>query len=424
VRNMPVDRNDSTRLVTYSHDGFGLGHLRRTLDIARWVVRDVPESNVLMLIGCPSASLFALPPGIDYIKIPSIIKVDTEIWHMRNLRIDQKKGKALRASIIQKATEVLDPQFFLVDHIPAGVWGELVPTLEVLRRRGVTKVLGLRDILDAPEVTRAAWERKHFYQLINTYYDQVFIYGCRDIFDTASNYGMDREVPEEKISYCGYVCSDGPHATPQQVRRELRVQNQPLVLITAGGGYDAYPMMRACLDAFQLLGKPLPFVPLFITGPLMQRDQQESLWTHAAGLNIRVLTSVEDTLGYMNAADLVVTMAGYNSLCEVLHLKKKALVVPRAGPSAEQVMRARLFAGRGLIDVLYPQELSAKNLAERIVSDLERTDFPRHDPAIELCGGRRAARRLLELGEEKVIPTPALRQRSSERVPGFIGQGL
>ena len=181
-----MDRNDSTRLVTYSHDGFGLGHLRRTLDIARWVVRDVPESNVLMLIGCPSATLFALPAGIDYIKIPSIIKVDTEIWHMRNLRIDQKKGKALRASIIQKATEVFDPQFFLVDHTPAGVWGELVPTLEDLRRRGVTKVLGLRDILDAPEVTRAAWEKKRFYQLINTYYDQVFIYGCRDIFDTAA----------------------------------------------------------------------------------------------------------------------------------------------------------------------------------------------------------------------------------------------
>ena len=156
----------------------------------------------------------------------------------------------------------------------------------------------------------------------------------------------------------------------------------------------------------------------------MQRDQQESLWTHAAGLNIRVLTSVEDTLGYMNAADLVVTMAGYNSLCEVLHLKKKALVVPRAGPSAEQMMRARLFAGRGLIDVLYPQELSAKNLAERIVSDLERTDFPRHDPAIELCGGRRAARRLLELGVEKVIPTPALSQRSGERVREFAAQRL
>src|SRR5438876_12043005 len=91
---------DSTRLMTYSHDGFGLGHLRRTSDIARCLVEDVPGSSVLMLIGCPSGSVFPLPSGIDYINIPSILKVDTGLWHPRSLRIGRDQRSALPDLIV------------------------------------------------------------------------------------------------------------------------------------------------------------------------------------------------------------------------------------------------------------------------------------------------------------------------------------
>jgi predicted glycosyltransferase len=395
-------------MMTYSHDGYGLGHLRRNRNIAAQFVQDIPGSTVLMLIGCPSPSVLPLPAGIDYIKIPSVIKVATEAWHMRSLRVDQKKGKALRASIIQKSADVLDPQILLVDHIPGGVWGELLPTLRMLKGRGTTMVLGLRDILDSPEVTRAAWREKDFYQVTATYYDHVFIYGCRDVFDTASQYGLDGQVAEEKISYCGYVCSNEPHVGGEELRRDLHSGKEPLVLITAGGGYDAYPLMQACLDAFQFLSKPLPFGALFITGPLMAREQRDSLRMRAAGLDIPVLTSVENSLAYMNAADLVVTMAGYNSLCEVLHLKKKALVVPRAGPSAEHAMRARLFAGRGLIDVLDPRDVSPKSLAQRIIKDLERSDFPLANATIDTSGANNVACRLSALARQRGALRPMM----------------
>ena len=129
------------RLMTYSHDGFGLGHLRRTRDIARCVIRDVPGSSALMLIGCPSGSVFPLPAGIDYVKIPSVIKVDTEVWRMRSLHIDKSQAKALRASIIKQSAAIMAPQIFLVDHLPAGVWGELLPTLRMLKQRGAAESL-------------------------------------------------------------------------------------------------------------------------------------------------------------------------------------------------------------------------------------------------------------------------------------------
>src|SRR2546429_938119 len=73
----------------------------------------------------------------------------------------------------------------------------------------------------------------------------------------------------------------------------------------------------------------------------MEGGQREHLRELANGLKVRVLVHVDDHLSYMNAADLVVTMAGYNTLYQLLRLRKKGLVIPRSGPSAEQQTRAR-----------------------------------------------------------------------------------
>jgi len=129
-------------------------------------------------------------------------------------------------------------------------------------------------------------------------------------------------------------------------------------------------------------------------------------------------------LSYMNAADLVITMAGYNSLSEILHLKKKALVIPRRGPSAEQTTRARLFRERGLIDAVFPDELSPRNLAKRIMADLDRTDYPSPDPSVELCGGRRAAARLVELAGAKAfsLPSRKARRHADDYMDEFVTQ--
>ncbi len=90
-------------------------------------------------------------------------------------------------------------------------------------------------------------------------------------------------------------------------------------------------------------------------------------------------------------------MAGYNSLCQVLQLRRKSLVVPRSGPSAEQQMRARVFAERGLAEVIFPGELSPKKMAGKLMENLQRKDYPCYDPAIDTNGGRNVAARLAEL---------------------------
>jgi predicted glycosyltransferase len=387
--------NDAISVMTYSHDGYGLGHLRRNSTIAASLVRQMPRSSVLMLVGCPVGAFFELPPGVDFIKVPSIVKVGAGSYQPYGIRVGLEKTKMLRAATIAAAAEVLRPDIFLVDHVPTGVWGELLPTLHRLRtsENPPRIVLGLRDIIDSPDLVRDLWHREGTYRAINTYYDEVLIYGCQEVFDSALEYGLCNEV-QKKITYCGYVCSQHPHKNKSEMRHDLGVTKNNLVLVTAGGGHDGYPMMQACMDAFQFLGKELPFEVIFVAGPLMEHGLKKSLRRQGAELNIRVLSHVHESLGYLEAADLVITMAGYNSICEILSLKKKALVIPREGPRAEQKMRSRMFADRGLIDVLYPKELSPAKVAARVVANLEQTDSSVQDQARIDTGGASYVARL------------------------------
>jgi predicted glycosyltransferase len=386
-------------VMTYSHDGFGLGHLRRNTTIASRLVSQVPKSSVLMLIGCPAGAVFKLPTGVDFIKLPSIIKQDTGVWRPLRLRIGLEKTKALRITTIQQVAHVFHPHLLLVDHVPTGVWGELVSLLEMLKQSSDPPliVLGLRNILDRPEVTRALWECEGAYKAIREYYDEILIYGCRDVFDTSSEYGLEREFAP-RVRYCGYVCTEEPYKSKEEMRRELEIEH-PLIVVTGGGGADAYPMMLTCIKALKLLGAHAGVEAILITGPLMDHEQRERLREHAKTQKgrVRVLTQVEDALSYLNAADLVVTMAGYNTMCQVLQLRRRALVVPRSGPSAEQQMRARLFADRGLVDVAFREELLPRKLAAKLMENLQRKDDLPYDPAINTNGGKNAAARLSEL---------------------------
>ncbi len=184
-------------VMAYSHDGFGLGHLRRNTNIAGRFVQQVPGSNVLLVVGCPRGAFFESPPAVDFIKVPSIVKVGTGVHRPLNLRINVKKMQALRVSMIQTVTEVFQPHVILVDHVPTGIWGELLPTLKMLReRRDAPRiVLGMRDIIDDRDVVRELWRRDGVYEALRDYYDEVLIYGCESVFDTASQYGLDAAIP-------------------------------------------------------------------------------------------------------------------------------------------------------------------------------------------------------------------------------------
>jgi predicted glycosyltransferase len=158
---------------------------------------------------------------MDCVKLPSILKVDAGQWRPTSLAISTADLRHLRSELLYRTLVEYQPDLVLVDHMPGGVQGELRPALSALRQEqpACRIVLGLRDVLDAPQITRRVWQDEGAYEALRQYYDAVLIYGNRELFDTAATY--DIPAPPGGIHYCGYVVNGGPVRPPETVGEGL-----------------------------------------------------------------------------------------------------------------------------------------------------------------------------------------------------------
>jgi predicted glycosyltransferase len=390
---------DRPIIVMYSPDTIGLGHIKRHTAISMEVLRQVPDANIILLVGSGIGAFFELPKGVDSIKIPSVQKVGSAEWRPRTLSLPGAATARLRARLIRETIDTLRPDVLLVDHLPTGVWNELTPALELIRymRFPTRVILGLRDILDDAVRIRRRWSAEGYYDVIRNYYDQLFIYGVAEVFPTAEMYHLERHFAGE-ISYCGYVCADadkGASATPpQDMRAELfgsaeQAAHKHLIVVTAGGGHDAYPMMSAVLAAMKQLKSEGTVWAVMITGPLMPEEQRAQLREQASGLPVTLLSWTMQLQSYLDAADIVITMGGYNSLLETARLGKRAINIPRPGPSKEQTMRATLFDQLGLVTHVPLDNASPDRVANSIRTTLRQPLEPHSK--LRLDGAQQAA---------------------------------
>jgi len=397
--------------MMYSQDGLGLGHMRRTSSIANQIAQVRSDAAILTMADSQLGQFFETSKNHDYLKLPSILKAGPGDWRAVSLPLAFADVHAMRRELIRSAVLTYQPHILLVDHMPHGAMGELIPTLEALRASGAPTriVLGLRDILDAPEVVRKRWLVEGAYDAIERYYDTVLVYGKREVFDLAEQYGFTPTVAE-RLRYTGYVC------TPQAPRYTARVRAKyipssdgatKLIVAMAGGGADAYPMMRALLDALPAINARQRSFLALIAGPFMPAEQRRDLEVRARGLPARVSMSVSDTLSYIAAADLTIAMAGYNTTMEILHSGKRAILIPRRGPSAEQRMRAQLFAEQGWVEMIDPDCLDAANVAAQVCGALERGPRMSTVQRPDMAGLSNAADTLLDLIDQPaLVETP------------------
>jgi predicted glycosyltransferase len=391
-----MSRLRSPRLLIYSQDGLGLGHQRRTTLLAAEFLAARPGATALTMSDSPLGQFFPISRGHDYLKLPSIVKAGPGKWHPVSMALPFGDVLHLRREIIRSTVLTYRPDVLLVDHMPHGAMGELVPTLETLRSLPVRVVLGLRDILDAPTTIRHRWRLEGAFEAVERHYDDVLVYGSQDVFDVATEYEWPRAASAQ-LRYCGYVCSPPPPAPlAKKVRERYRDRRRDgdLIVAMAGGGADANALFDTLVRAVPGLVAQRPCTVVIVTGPFLPAAERRALLRRAKGLPVKVLTSVSDSTVHLEAADLTIAMAGYNTTAEILSLGKRALLVPRAGPSAEQQMRARLFADRQWVHWLAPESLSAETMTRAV---LEALAAPPLQPPVEpdLGGRTAAAHRLL-----------------------------
>jgi len=338
--------SDLRRVLLYAHDTYGLGHLRRNLAIAGRVLEDRPGLQVVLMTGSSEAERFALPRGLSLVRLPPVVKMGAEDYRPRDQRFDIDLVRRARSSIMADTARRFRPDVFLVDHAPQGMKGELLPVFATLRAASPDSriVLGLRDMLDDPASVRKNWSEQHTYETMETVFDRILVYGSADLFDVGAAYGLSSAVAA-KLTYCGYVCRPTERSGPGTK------QGQAFVLGTAGGGGDGTEALSATLAASAALGLSC----LVVTGPLMSDADRLALAGQAApDPGAKVVQFIPDLSDAMRQARAVVTMGGYNTLCELVAAGTPTVVVPRTHPRREQAIRAELFARRGVVSVVTP----------------------------------------------------------------------
>lgn len=388
------------RILLYSHDTFGLGHTKRTISLGEAILERNPGAKVLYVTGSPMIQDLRLPHGMDYVKLPSAIKLGWEKYASRYLELPFDDFLRLRTRLISTAAREFRPDVFLVDHAPVGMSGEILPTLRTLHRSGSRIVLGLRDVLDDPASVAAVWKKNRVIEVIRSFYDLILVYGMRKFYDPIHEYGIPPDVGR-KTHFTGYVYKPRTVQPADRVRKRLKIPEGPLVLVTVGSGEDGGPILKLVREALRV--RPLQgFSTLLATGPMCPDDVRLALMEEE---NKRILVGefVEDLPSVIAASDLVVCMGGYNSLCELLAYGHRGIVLPRTAPRREQLIRASFLAKKGFVSCMVPNECTPLMLRDAIEAQLADRAEPvwQRRALVELNGARRAAELILNLAGEK-----------------------
>ncbi|TAJ31754.1 MAG: hypothetical protein EPO67_13110 [Reyranella sp.] len=339
----------SKRVLLYSHDSFGLGHVSRCRTIANAIVEADQSVSVLIVSGSPVVGSYEFRSGVDFVRIPGVVKQISGEYDSANLRTNIEHTLEMRTRIIRDTADIYRPDLFIVDKEPLGLRGEVGPALRLLKDRGTPLVLGLRDVMDDPVQLAAEWERKNVVPALSDLYDEIWVYGLPQINKPLTGIQVPPSV-RHKMIYTGYLRRELPlHA---DVPHEIEEIDGPYILVTPGGGGDGEDLVDWVLSAYEHDGN-IPYGAVIVFGPFMSATARESFKERAAKFpNIRTLTFTNNLGVLMQRAEGVVAMGGYNTFCEILSFDKKAIIVPRTKPRLEQFIRARAARNVGLIEML------------------------------------------------------------------------
>ena len=319
------------RVLMYSHDTFGLGHLRRSQAIAEALTGANPSATVKILTGAPSAAAFPASGRIHLVRLPPVRKRLDGSYVSGDERRSLAETIRIRQAIIFTEALHFAPQLTIVDKEPSGFDGEMLPALKHLRNSGSKIVLGLRDVLDAPEPLREEWARKQALRWIERYYDELWIYGPSTFHDPLT--GVD--VPSHlsaRTHYTGFIgrCLTG-NSSPCGTR-------DGHLLVTAGGGADGYPLLVRSISALADLRIENVVI---VAGPYMAPGALSDLKRRAEKVQGLTVIAFDPKMQDLVASSrALIAMCGYNTFCEALSFDKPTLYVPRISPRREQSIRA------------------------------------------------------------------------------------
>ncbi len=368
------DHPPSRRYVFFSHDGYGVGHLRRNALIAHEILAQDPAAEISLVTGVRRLPAWAIDPRISVVAVPPLVKGPEGVYGNDSLSFDETVSR--RGQVFAAVLARVEPHVVVVDRHPFGIGGELRAALVAQRRRGATLVLGLRDILDDPATVRREMAGRGWDDVADLF-DDILVYGASDFCDHQREYGL----PFDRPIYCGWVVE-----TPPATHRCARS-----LTVAAGGGGDGGRVFRLGVEVLE--ARP-GWRGVFAVGPYADVEELGAVVsTSPAAGRTRLVEDAAGCLELFARSSAAIQMAGYNSTFEALATGLRPILVPRWQPRREQLIRAELLAERDLADVV--AEGDRPEAVARLL-DRDRTQSPIsvRKAGIDLGGASAAATRL------------------------------
>ncbi len=375
------------KILYYSQHVLGMGHFFRTLEICR----HLSSHEVVLVVGGSLPPDMTFPSNVQCLFLPPLM-MDSEFSRLlpgHGRKEDVSDIQEMRRKMLLETFRRHRPDVFLVELYPFGRKAfrfELDPILEAIEKGELPSCrvcCSVRDIL-VEKADPVSYENRVIATL-NRWFDAVFVHSDPEWISLGETFSRidDIAIP---VRYTGFV-AERPEAECRIRRRSLMgvKDRDRLVVISAGGGQVGGALCECAVRAFRYLDAADGWRGMVFTGPFLEESRFQAIRL-AAPDHVAVERFTPSFLNVLCAADVSVSMAGYNTCMNILATGVKALVLPFS-QNREQGMRARRFAEKGFVRVLSEADLKPDRMAERLLaaerSWPDRAAPPRLDGAAE-----------------------------------------
>lgn len=374
----------------YCQHVLGIGHFHRSMEICKALAE---KYDTTLILGGPKTDTGST--SIKIFQLPGL-KMDHNFQNLvpctKNLKLEDVKRKRQELLITHFIKQ--QPDVFITELYPFGRKAfrfELDPVLSGVQDGTLPPCqcyCSVRDILVEKEHGREKFE-KRVVETLNRYFSGVFIHSDQSVITMDKTFGRmaDITIP---TSYTGFVSKPSVPSPVRQIRNDLKISTETkLIVASIGGGNVGGNLLQAVVDACNKLDNDLKIHLQLFCGPYCSQDIYKQLQKQS-GENISVAVFSDNFPQWLDAADLSISMAGYNTCMNLLLAGIPSLVYPFR-QNREQEMRAQALEKRSCIRLLSEDELSPKILKEKIKRMLY---LPRTNVTINLDGARQTVKQL------------------------------
>lgn len=326
-----------SRILIYSHNVIGIGHVRMAVKMAD-ALSHTGEHSCLVVSGSSHVPCPPKDSGWEIIKLPSLFKTNRSFYSATYLR--SRDTFDLRRKMLLSIAISFNPDLLIVYHSPIGLRGELLDVLNHCRDRGARAVLILRDILNSPDLTTSSWERKGYYSFVNELYQLIVHQGEHAIFNAEAQYKYPVQLAD-KVVYSGYAL---PLSRLDDSRKTVGT------LVSIGGGRVGYDLFDELLRA-DVRDRLLPCPIKLLLGPLTPITVRRRLESSARDRSdVMVCDPVADPMPLFAGSHIIIHNGGYNTTCEAIISGRPSYIWPRyTAKDRECQIRAAALDGLGIV---------------------------------------------------------------------------